>query len=214
MNDGGIARRAVLRGVGLAGAAVLAGCAGVLPGAGPPPRLFRLTPKSTFDELPKVDWQLLIELPEAPAGLNTTRVALLRDLTELEYYARANWTDRAPSMIQTLIIESFQNSEAIVAVGRESIGLRSDFVLKTELREFQAEYGGGAPGSAPTAHVRLNGILVQMPERAIVASVQIDRRSPAGEDRLAAIVAAFDDALGSALKELVTWTLTTGEAAV
>ena len=187
----------------------------MLPAAGPPPRLFRLTPKSTFDDLPAVDWQLLIELPEAPAGLNTTRVALLRDQTELEYYARANWTDRAPSMIQTLIIESFQNSGAIIAVGRESIGLRSDFVLKTELREFQAEYRAGAPaGSGPDAHVRLNGILVKMPQRAIIASVQIDRSQPAAADRLAAIVAAFDDALGSALKELVTWTLTTGQAAV
>lgn len=214
--DNKIGRRALLlRAGGIASAALLTGCNGLLPTAGPPPRLFRLTPKSTFDDLPQVDWQLLIELPEAPAGLNTTRVALLRDQTELEYYARANWTDRAPSMIQTLIIESFQNSGAIVAVGRESIGLRSDFVLKTELREFQAEYPAGpASGRAPDAHVRLNGILVQMPRRAIIASVQIDRKMPAAADRLAAIVAAFDDALGSALKELVTWTLTTGEATV
>ena len=137
-NDG---RRRVL---GLMAALPVAGlttACNLVPGQGPPPRLFRLTPKSTFsDELPNVTWQLILEPPVADAGLNTTRVVLLRSRLRLEYYARANWTDRAPLMIQTLMIESFENSKRIVSVGRESVALRSDFVLKSELREFQAEY--------------------------------------------------------------------------
>ena len=43
-------------------------------------------------------------------------------------------------MIQTLLIESFENTGKIIAVGRQSLGLRSDFNLKLEVREFQAEY--------------------------------------------------------------------------
>ena len=206
-------RRQVLRGGALVALGGLtAGCTSLLPGPGVPPRLFRLTPKSTFDSgLPTVDWQLVIETPVAPAGLDTTRVALHRNLTELEYYARANWTDLAPGMVQILIVESFQNSGRIVAVGRESIGLRADFVLKTELREFQAEYLQPGP---PQAHVRLNAILVKMPAREIVGSTRIDRTEPAQADTMSNIVGAFDAALGGALKELVTWTLTTGQAAV
>ena len=43
-------------------------------------------------------------------------------------------------MVQILVVEFFENAKKILGVGREQIGLRSDFVLKNELREFQAEY--------------------------------------------------------------------------
>ncbi len=188
----------------------LAGCEVPLPGQTAPPRLFRLTPKSTFsDDLPTVDWQLVIELPTAPAGLSSTRIVLQRSPTELQFYARANWSDRAPEMVQTLIVESFENSGRIVAVGRESIGLRSDFVLKTELREFQAEYPSSGP---PDIRVHLNARLIQMPQRSIIAWRRVERLIPAAEDSLEAVVEAFDEALGKVFKELVEWTLKTAEA--
>lgn len=208
-----LARRRLL---GLAAAlplgGLLTGCVGNLPGQGPPPRLFRLTPKSTFGEtVPTVPWQLVVELPTATASLDTTRVALQRRATEIEYYARANWVDRAPTMVQTLITESFENSGKIVAVGRESIGLRADFVLKTELREFQAEYFNGP---VPSAHVRVNAKLVKMPQRSIIGSLRIDRNVAAQSDQLDAVVRAFDDALGKVLKQLVAWALKTGEESI
>lgn len=201
-------RRVLVLAAGLSATALLPACAN-LPGQGPPPRLFRLTPKSTFaEDLPTVSWQLLIEDPITPAGLNTTRIALMRQATELEYYARSSWTDVAPSMVQTLIVESFENSERIVAVGREAIGLRADFVLKVELREFQAEYTGAGP---PDAHVRLNGKLVRMPQRTIIGSRRFDSAVPAQADRMESIIQAFDEALGDTLRDLVEWTLITGE---
>lgn len=189
----------------------LGACGLDLPGQGPPPRLFRLTPKNTFaPDLPTVDWQLIIEQPIAPTGLNIGRIALQRRAVELEYYARANWTDRAPAMVQTLIVESFENSGKILAVGRESIGLRSDFILKLEIREFQAEYIGEGP---PAAHVRINAKLVRMPERAIIGSKRFAGKITAKADTMDDIVLAFDEALGKVLKELVGWTLVTGEEA-
>lgn len=190
----------------------LAGCQLPVPGQGPPPTLYRLTPKSTFAaDLPTVDWQLLLEVPVADAGLSTTRIGLQRSATRLEYYARASWIDGAPLMLQTLMVESFENSGRIVAVGRESVGLRPDFVLKTELREFQAEYF--EPG-APKAHVVFNAKLVKMPERVIIGSESFEALSPADLDGMEAIIAAFDDALGKVLKRMVEWTLRTGERSV
>ncbi|MBT5572446.1 MAG: hypothetical protein HOJ90_14615 [Alphaproteobacteria bacterium] len=205
-------RRSFLQGAtALSATAFLGACGLDLPGQGPPPRQFRLSPKNTFaDQLPNVDWQLIVEEPLAPTGLNTTRIPLHRRAIELEYYARANWTDRAPAMVHTLIVESFENSSKIVAVGRESLGLRADYVLKLELREFQAEYSGEG---APAANVRLNAKLVRMPQRAIIGSERFEARVTAKSDSMDQIVAAFDDALGKALKNLVGWTLKTGEAA-
>ena len=190
-------------------AGVLSGCAGLIPGQQQPPRLFRLTPKSTFSEdLPVVDWQLVVEVPISHAGLNTTRIALNRNATELEYYARSSWADLAPNMAQTLTVESFENSDRIVAVGRDSLDLRADYVLKLELREFQAEY---LEADQPSAHVRINAKLVRMPERAIIGSFSADDIVAAKANRMEDIVTAFDDALGTVMKDIVEWTLTTGE---
>lgn len=211
MNDR-LGRRRLLRAVAaLPVAALVPGCSLPVPGQGPPPELFRLTPKSTFrDDLPRADWQLVLEPPVADAGLNSTRIALQRSPTQIEYYARSGWADRAPLMVQTLMIESFENSKKIVSVGRESIGLRADFILKTELRELQAVYYNGG---LPEAWVSINAKLVQMPRRAIVASQSFESRVIATADALPEIVAAFDDAAGKVLRRLVEWTLLEGEKA-
>lgn len=202
-------RRRALRLLGLALPAALAACTDIIPGQGEPPNLYRLTPKSTFpEELPTAEWQLVLAQPEADAALDTTRIALMRDATQIEYYARSSWTDRAPSMVQTLMLESFENSKKIVAVGRRAVGLRADFELRSELREFQAEY----LASGIEAHVAINAKLIRAAERAIVGQQNFVARAPAGADQMALVVQAFDDALGTVLKQLVTWALQTGNA--
>jgi len=194
------------------GALALAGCESVLPGAGPSPRLYRLTPKSTFpDGTPSVDWQLLVETPYASASLNTLRIGLMPAPTQFDYYALANWTDRAPLMVQSLIVESFENSGRIVAVGRDAVGLKPDFILKTDMREFQAE-AYRTPG-VHEPRIAFGLKLVEMPDRLIVASTSIERRATASPEKLSGIIEAWDEALGSALKEMVSWTLEAGEAA-
>lgn len=207
-----LGRRRLLRAAAVLPVAALAtGCSLPVPGQGPPPELFRLTPKSTFrDDLPTAEWQLILEPPVANAGLNTTRIALQRRPTQLEYYARAGWADRAPLMVQTLMIESFENSHKIVSVGRESVGLRADFILKSELRELQAIYYNGGP---PEAWVGLTAKLVQMPRRTIVASRSFEARMIAEADSLPVIITALDEALGKVLRQLVEWTLIEGDKA-
>jgi len=205
-------RRRLLRAAAALPVVALApGCSLPVPGQGPPPELYRLSPKSTFGEdLPTANWQLILEPPVANAGLNTTRIALQRKPTQIEYYARSGWADRAPIMIQTLMIESFENSGKIVSVGRESVGLRADFVLKIELRELQAIYENDGP---PQAWVGVNIKLVQMPRRAIVASQSFEHREPATVDRLPDVIEAFDAALGKVLRRMVEWTLVEGDKA-
>ena len=109
----------------------------------------------------------------------------------------------APRLVQTLMIESFENTGKIIAVGRESVGLRSDFILKTELREFQAETASGSP----VVHVRVIAKLVQMPQRTIIAWTSEEYKIPSDGEAMKAIVGAFDEALGKTLKRIVEWTL-------
>jgi cholesterol transport system auxiliary component len=193
-----------------------------LPGSGEASRLYVLTPKSTFPEnLPTVDWQLVIEVPVSASGLNTARIAARHSPIELNYIGAANWTDFAPRMVQTLLVESFENSSKIIGVGREAIGLRADYLLKTEVREFQAEYDGTKIGSGktttiskkpPEVRVRINAKLVKMPQRSIIASQTFENLVKSDENSMESIIASFDDALGKALKDIVVWALTNGEA--
>ncbi len=200
-----LSRRGVLAALG--GALTLGGCE-ILPKVGTPTDLYTLTPKTSFgNDLPQVNWQLIVELPVAAAALDTVRIALQHTPYTLEYYARAAWTDNAPAMVQTLIIESFESTGRILAVGREAIGLRPDFILKTDLREFQAIYYE-TETLAPNILVRMNAKLVQMPERRIVSSHTFDHRTPAASDSFKDIIEAFDVALGRVIKNIVVATLT------
>ena len=191
----------------------LSGCESVVGNlGGEPPDLFTLTPKTSFaPDLPRVTWQLVVEEPTASGGLNSTRIARRSNPTELTYFAKAAWIDRAPAMVQTLLVESFENSKVIVAVGRKAIGLRSDFDLKSELREFQAEYDDGQ--GTPLIRVRLNAKLIKQPRRQIVASENFEATQRAAGPGMDAIIVAFDEALGKVLRNMVQWSLRNGQAA-
>lgn len=196
------------RGVLMAAAALpLSACGGLIPQA-PPSNLYTLSPKTSFrPDLPKVDFQLVVEEPYAAGGLDTHRIAIYTTPYEVKYYAEARWAERVPRMVQTLLVESFENTGKIVSVGRQSVGLRSDFNLKSELREFQAELKEGANG-VPEVLVGLNSKLISQARAQIVASVNFDRRVKAKSNSLPAVIEAFDEALGHVLRETVQWTMT------
>jgi len=198
----------ILRLAALAGAAaLLAGCQFIkaVDEATEQQDLYTVTPKSIFDpDLPSVYWQLAVEAPAAAANLNTGRIAIALTPTSTDYYAKAAWTDRAPLMVQTRIVDSFENTRKIVAVARESIGLRANYVLQPDLRNFEALYYYGKP---PIVRVRIIAKLVRMPDRQIIGVATFERCVRARADKVPKVVEAFDQALGSVMKRLVSWTL-------
>ncbi len=188
--------------------AVLAmvGCSGLFRG-GAPAHLYRLTPKSTYPpNLPNRSAQLLVDVPLAPAGLDTSRIALSRSAVSIDYFADLEWTDRAPLLVQTALVQSFENSKAVTAIDRELVGLRADFILKPEIRHFEAVYD--SPNGAPEAWVAINVRLVNPTDREVVAQTSFERRQRASANDVPSIVAAFDEAVGAVMKDIVVWTVT------
>jgi|EndMetStandDraft_6_1072998.scaffolds.fasta_scaffold19769_3 cholesterol transport system auxiliary component len=192
-----------------AAALALAGCGAIsaIDSAAEPTDLYTATPKSTFDpDLPNVYWQLAVEVPVAAASLNTGRIAIQMTPTSTDYYAKVAWTDRAPLMVQTRIVDSFENTRKIVAVSRESIALRANYLLQPDLRDFEAMYFYGQP---PIVKVRIIAKLVRMPDRQIIGVATFERCVRARADKVPKVVDAFDQALGSVIRRLVSWTLRT-----
>jgi len=185
-------------------AASLAGCSTL---TAAPPSLYVLQPKTTYDtNLPTVGYQLVVQVPDAPQSLDTARVALARSPTTIDYFANAAWTDRAPVMVQDLLVESFENTRKIVSVGRDTTGLRADYVLLTDLRDFEARYYEGTD-KPPQVRVRITAKLIKMPEREIIGGLDAVKTSDAEKNDIDSIVAAFGEATGNAMKMVVQWTL-------
>jgi cholesterol transport system auxiliary component len=186
-------------------AASLAGC-GIVPDVNKPLTLYTVKPKLAVADPPaRVGWQLVVSEPAAERDIDTTRIALTRTSNVIEYFADGNWSDTAPKMVQAKMIEAFESTNAIVAVGRDASGLRADYILQSDLRDFEADYTNGAA----TAHVRLIAKLVQMPDRRITRTIAAEASAPAGGKDLAAIVVAFEQALGQVLSKIVTGILAT-----
>jgi cholesterol transport system auxiliary component len=203
-----LSRRALVRaGLGVGLLAGLGACQ--LPGSRPPPREFRVTPKTTFDPLPRVDWSLAIARPSAIPSIDTTRIAVKRTGVEVEYFADARWVDRPAAMLQLLLVQSFRNSGAIAVVGDDRASFRPSFVLNTDLVAFQVIEEEGQQA----ARVVIASSLMEMPRREVVGTTEIGRTVAAAGRDLNAITAAFDDALGKVMKRVVEWTLTTGQEA-
>ena len=198
--SGAIARRS------LAGAAVLAlaACSRLFV-ATPPGKLYRLSPVDGFSpRLRPVAATLIIDLPQATPGIDTRRIALSRSPISLDYYADAEWTDPVPELMQNLLLDSFENSGAIITTDRFA-GLRADFLLRTEIRHFEAEYGAGS--ESPRARVAIIARLVGLPRRAIISQRQFDERAAAAANDVPAVVTAFDTATTEVLRGVVLWTL-------
>jgi cholesterol transport system auxiliary component len=185
-------------------ALTLAGCGGLL--SNPETRrLYQVTSVSSFAPgLPHVAAQLTVGPVEAPAGLDTNRIALSRAPLSLDYFADVSWSDRAPAMVRTALLESTQNSGLFTAVGSDTFNLRSEYLLKTELRNFEAVYD--SPGPGPTARVVLGLTLVKLPGDAVVGQIVVTERQPAASNEIPEIVGAFNTALAKALQQAVGWT--------
>jgi cholesterol transport system auxiliary component len=189
-------------------ALALTGCSAssLLAPSGSPPKIYTLSaPKEVASSASQAKWQLLIAMPAAVANLNTTRIAIIPAPSRMDYYADVTWADRPPAMLQELLLQSFDRSGRIPAVQRQSGGLKSDFLLTTEIEDFEVD----TTAAEMCAHIRIAARLVRSRDREIVAARSFDATVPSGSSFDGAI-AAFDSALQSVLPQMVDWTLTQG----
>lgn len=189
-------------------AAALGGCAalGALDALNrAPPRIYRITAKSTFDPPPPRSGKtVVVEVPTAAAGLNTTRIALRSRLTALDYYGNSLWVEVVPLMVQRAIIESLDLSRAVDATAAAEAPEEADFTLRTNITAFQADYNEGL-NNPPDANVRLVADLVALPQRKRVSRVDFQEKVRAAETSIESVIDAIDAAMGKVLGRLVRW---------
>jgi len=190
----------------VAGASLVSGCGSVQLLPQPmQPQLYVLRPQISPPMGAPVQWRLSVAPPDAAASLDTARIALSRSATTMDYFANAAWDDRVPLILQGLLIQTFDASNRIVAVDRDTAGTENDYLLQTEIRDFQARYD--TPTGAPQIIVSIQAKLARMPQREIVRSLNVAQQAQASANNLDSIVAAFDSAAGAAVAQIAAWTL-------
>ena len=175
-----------------------------LPGQGPGPQLYNLSAlEGTGADQQMGTLRLLVEEPDAPRAIDSDRIALHPSQVEIKYYKDAKWSDRAPRLVQTLLVESFDNTGSFEFVGRDSAGLTMPYLLKSSLSDFHTTY----EGRRPTAVVKLKLSIIDRGKGRILAARIFESRSNAQADSIKPVVLAFDAAVNQILKDAVPWTL-------
>ena len=188
----------------------LGGCVQLLPPPPAPPQIIKLNPEILVDEsIPSVKWQLVVAEPLAPQPLDSTKIVVQKTSPKLTQYfdhiQGKEWTERLPPMVQSLIIEGFEQSGKILGVGRPTQGLTPTYILLITIYDFQVDYGDAS--SVPMVHLRMTAKLMSPQTRKVIASNTFEQKLTSKNDSFSAIIDGFDEALSHSISDIVHWTL-------
>jgi len=194
-------QRRVLISITSVAVVLLGGCTGSLletKFAAPTTYVLASLPASGSKTSSTVD--IAIAVPAAAPGLDTERIATLHEARRLDYYQDARWGATAAVVVQSMIVTSLQNQQLFRSVTPEQARVSATHLLDLQLRDFQAEYA--SEGAAPTVRVTLVATLVRLKDRKLVTSFSTTAAVRAQENRLNAVLAAFESASHQVIKEL------------
>lgn len=179
----------------------LGACQSLIPQGAPPAKIYTLNAphvqnaKYNAKTLPSVK----VLLPQAAPGLETERVALRKGNNRIDYFRDIKWADTSNALIQAMLVESFDNSNAFKAVGNDLIEFDTDYNLLVEIRDFQIEY----KNDKPYAYLRFVTKLINTTSKKIVMTRTYQAKENASGDDIQSIMQSFDNAYKQIATQMV-----------
>ena len=197
-------------------ATALAGCSTILPGGDTANTLYGLqAPNADGMPISSAGWQLMVEEPVAERALDTDRIAIYTGPHALQYFTGARWTDRAPRMLQDLIVETFENAGLQMSASRQAVAVRPNVALISDLRDFEARVTStGEDAAAPEVVVRLSAKVIWLDGRKVLDGRTFEARHMAVSDSVADVVVAMNVATQSVVRDIVSWAAATSNQSV
>jgi cholesterol transport system auxiliary component len=187
-------RRSFLILVASATALPLAGC-----GGGPAPTTFDLSaPREGLRRIAGGRRAIVVAEPTAVSTLDSERIVVRASNAELTYLPRAQWSDRLPKLVQTRLIQTFENSGR-AAVGRPGDRLAGSYQLLLDIRAFEIRE------TSRDAFVEVAVKLVNASTGAVSNARLFAAASAVGAIDGAGASQALDQALGRVLADITTW---------
>ncbi len=146
--------------------------------------------------------QLLVPDPTALKALDSEQILVRVSPSEIQYLSASQWSDRLPRMVQSKLVQAFENSGRLGGVGKPGQGLAIDFQLVTDIRAFEIDSTGGA-----RAVVEISAKVLNDRNGTIKAQKVFSATMPTNGSGSEAYVKALDGAFGTVSAEIVNWTL-------
>lgn len=142
---------------------------------------------------------LVVEVPRAWPGFETSRMVYVRQPYELEYFSKSRWADAPARMLLPLLVRTLEQSGVFAAVVHGPVAMAGTLRLDTELVRMQQEFAEGRS----QVRVTLRARLIDAKERRVIGAREFDEVEPAAAGNAYAGVAALNRALERMLLRLV-----------
>jgi cholesterol transport system auxiliary component len=186
----------------LMASASLAGCGSLFQTKAAPPTMYLLSmAKPAYENAAALAVDLSVLKPRVRAGLDTDRIALLYPDRRLDYFANVRWSGPVDELMQELAVQEFHASRSMRNVDGDASAFASSYWLELEVADFQAEYAAAA--SPPNIHVKLLARLGSSADRRVLVRFEADAMVTATDNRMSAIVDAYNHAAEKALSAIV-----------
>lgn len=182
----------------------LSGCTTVL-GGGPVLDAYDLRPPA---DLPRArsrgGLELVIEPPTIPGALDSDRILIRPDPLQAQYLPGARWTETAPEVLRTLLIQSFEATGGLRQAGRRPLMRLADYRLAIEVLAFELD--ATAPGPV-LADIRIAARLIDERGTSGAAARLFTAKVAAADGTTLAMVRALNTAAGQMTTDLLRWSL-------
>ena len=173
---------------------IASGCA-----SGPPATYDLLSP-ATMGVLKPLPRSLVISEPTAPRAFDTDRMIVREADGAISFVSGAQWSDRAPALLQTRLIRAIEKKGYSVA--REGSGVIGELQLSSEILSFNL-----VPGSPTQAEISLVMRLIDTREGKLVASRSFQNRVAIESLSGADIAAGFDKSISQLSPAIADWVI-------
>jgi cholesterol transport system auxiliary component len=146
--------------------------------------------------------QLLVADPSALKALDSEQILVRVSGAEIRYLSQSQWSDRLTRVVQSKLVEAFENTGRLGGVGRPGQGLAIDFQLITDVRAFEIAAEGGDRGV-----VEISAKLLNDRNGTVKAQRVFRAEVPSTGSNNASYVAALDRAFARVTGDIVAWTL-------
>ena len=123
------------------------------------------------------------------------------------YLDSARWVAPAQQIFEEELVRAFQAGPARL-IGRGEVG-KSDWLMRLDVQRFEADYRSGAE-AAPVVVVEIKVALTRNVRDGQTFETVLKSEVQAGDNRVSAIVPAFNQALTQSLTDLNSWVVATG----
>jgi len=189
----------------LCAAAGLAACSGSLFRSRTPPTTVYLLSadlgSAAVAAQPVLPVDVAVLRPRVRTGFETDRIAVLYPDHRLDYFANARWSGPVDVLFQDLALQALHTGARLRSVSADASAVTSAYWLEFEVVDFEANYARA--DTAPVVRVHLLARLGLTGDRRLLTAFESDVTRPASENRLTAIVDAYQQAVTAALGEIV-----------